>query len=81
MIIEVNNKKIVITDKNARAYEKMNGISADDIAVKAYVSATYHGDADKNIDSLNESELSQLVNDCIEMEVRGCGSDIFYEEA
>ena len=81
MIIKVNGKNINITDKNARAYEKLNGLPVDDVAVKIYVSATYHGDADRNIAKLSENELSELLNRNIEMEVRGCGNDVFYEEA
>ncbi len=81
MIIKVNGKNITVSDKNARAYGKLNGIPLDAAAVKIYISSTYHKDVDEIIVSSKEAEISKLVNECIETEVRGCGGDLFYEEA
>ncbi len=81
MTIEIDGKKVVVTDKNARAYEKLNGLPVDAEAVKIYISAACKGAPDRNIALLSEEDLSNLVNNSIEMEVRGCGSDAFYEGA
>ena len=82
MIMKINNKKIEITDKNARAYEKMNGVLPDENDIRVYVAALYHPDSiEKCIATFSDSILFDLINHCIEQEVRDCCGDIFYEEA
>ena len=83
MTITICNKKIEISDKNAKAYEKMNGIPVDYVTVMGYFNAEYFKDDEELlqiIKSQSEQESSKFINDCIEMEVRGCSGDAFYEE-
>jgi hypothetical protein len=81
MKITVEGKTIDVMDKNVRAYIKLNHIEPDELTVKAYVAATYHDNTDNRIYTMSETELSKLVNECIESEVRDCGGNVFYEEA
>ncbi len=83
MDIIIYGKKISVTDKNARAYEKMNGLPVDYVTVMGYYNAKYFkGDEEllQIIKTQSEQESSKFVNDCIEMEVRECSGDAFYEE-
>ncbi len=84
MTINVNGKEITITEKNARAYQKLNFMPVDALAIECYVSSYYKTkgtDTDKIIMQTNEDKISELINKSIEMEVRDCGGDAFYEEA
>ena len=84
MDIVICGKKISITDKNARAYEKMNGLPVDHVTVMSYFNAKYFKDDEELLQIIknqSEQESSKFINDCIEMEVRGCSGDAFYEEA
>ena len=84
MDIVICGKKISITDKNARAYEKMNGLPVDYVTVMSYFNAKYFKDDEELLQIIknqSEQESSKFINDCIEMEVRGCSGDAFYEEA
>ena len=84
MTITICGKKIEITDKNARAYEKLNLIPVDANCVVCYYTATYHKNKDEIVDIIrksSEEEIGAFVNKCIEQEVRDCGGDSFYEEA
>lgn len=84
MTITICGKKIEITDKNARAYEKLNLIPASADCVVCYYTATYHKNKDEIADIIrksSEKEVGAFVNKCIEQEVRDCGGNSFYEGA
>ncbi len=84
MNIKIKNKVVVISDKNARAYEKLNSSSVDENVVRVYINSAFHvqgADIDKIISQMSNKELSDFVNQNIEAEVRDCGGDQFYEEA
>ena len=76
MTIVICGKKIEISDKNARAYEKLNFIPVDANCVVCYYTATYHKSKDEIVDIIrksSEKEVSAFVNKCIEQEVNDCG--------
>ena len=84
MTITIYGKKIEISEKNARAYEKLNLIPVDANCVVCYYTATYHKNKDEIVDIIrksSEKEVGAFINKCIEQEVRDCGGDSFYEEA
>lgn len=81
MEINVCGKKITVTDKNARAYEKLNGIVVDDVTVLCYYNAKYHLSKEKLLDiikSQKEKEISDFVNKCLMEEAIDCGGVDFY---
>ncbi len=82
MIIKIKGKNINISEKNVRAYEKMNGFPPDENDVRVYISALCHPvDVDKYIIVSSDYKLSTAINQCIEQEVKDCCGDAFYEGA
>ena len=82
MTIDVHGKKVAVTDKNARAYKKMNGFLPEVNDVEVYINATYHpADIKTCIESFSDNELTEIVNFCIEQEIKDCCGIAFYEEA
>ncbi len=82
MDIVICDKKIEITDKNARAYEALNGIPADDVTVLCYYNAKHHLSKNELLDiirSQSEKEISAFVNKCLMEEAVDLGGIEFYE--
>lgn len=86
MKISLNDKMglshtIDITDKNARAYEKLNNMPIDADAVIIYLMANQCCKKSEDVDySRTDEKLSQTVNEEIENEIRDCGGDTFTED-
>ena len=82
MKLNVLGKTITITDKNARAYEKMVGAPLDSNDVFVYVAAKHHPtNTEVYIKNASISHLEECVNAGIEQEVRDCCGDDIYERA
>ncbi len=81
MNIRVEGKKIGITEKNVRAYKTMNNLIPDELMVIAYLETFFNQAIDEIIDDYPIEQLSKIVNDMIEMEVRDCASNEVYENA
>ncbi len=84
MIITMRGKKIHVTDKNARAYEKMNGIPLEPNDLFVYLNASYNqalAAMTAMIARMSEADLSNFLNQSVEWEIRVCCGDRFYEEA
>ncbi len=82
MNIVIHGKTITISDKNARAYEKINGIPVNVDAIYVNIRAGFPDlKADDVVNANSSVELSDFINSCIEDEVRGCAGDEFYEMA
>ncbi len=85
MIVAICGKEISVSDKNARAYEKMTGLPIDADNVRIYVqleaSIKERFFIDDYITRQTAKHISQVVNKHIEQEVRDCAGNKFYEEA
>ena len=82
MTITICGKNIEISDKNARAYEALNGIPADDVTILCYYNAKYHLSKNELLDiirSQSEKEISAFVNKCLMEEAIDLGGKKFYE--
>ncbi len=64
-----------------KAYEKLNYLPVNDVAIKAYLDAYYHKDIISLLKECPIEELNKTVNNLIEKEVRNCVGDDFYMEA
>ena len=82
MTIIISDKKIEILDKNARAYEALNGIPADDVTILCYYNAKHHLSKNELLDIIknqSEDEISAFVNKCLMEEAIDLGGIEFYE--
>lgn len=76
--VVVDNIIFTISEKNMRAYKKLNHLPVDADAIRIYLDACYHEEISSLIKKHSINELNQTINDCIEDEVHDCGGDDFY---
>ena len=81
MIINLEGKQINITEKNVRAYKKMNSIIPDQLMVTAYLETRLDNTIERITQEYSDIELSNVINNMIEAEVRACAGNEVYENA
>ena len=82
MIINIEGKKVEISDKNARAYDALNGIPVDNVTILCYYNAKYHLEKNKLLNIIkdqSEKEISEFIDKCLMEEAIDCGGKEFYE--
>ena len=80
MDIIIYGKKISVTNKNARAYERMHGVPLCESAVVLYLSAIYHDDIRTRVKNMSVADIESKVNECIKEEAVDLFGEEFYEE-
>lgn len=79
MIKMINNKKISISDKNTKAFEKMHGTEIKDIDIKAYLMAYYIDmKYEEIINTKTADELEKAIDHSIMTEAIDCFGMDFY---